>query len=610
MASRNTSTIENKYPSLKKKRHSGLTALLITVVLSIFMSQCKEDDHIGVIKDDYPLVTSTNPKDKEISVVVSKKITATFNENMDSKTINTNSFILMKGSTPISGTITPTSGEASTFTFTPTTPLESFTVYTATIKKGVSNSMKSALQKDYEWSFTTQPQISLSSNPKEGGTTTGGGNFYSDVSIKVKAVPAEGYTFTNWTEGTDIVSTDENYSFNIEGNRELVANFTKVNPFDNQLPAVSFKGKPFFPIGASGLGGQNYGYEEGFIDPELIAAGGNIGIIGTLGLPGHKDYENYRQPTLYKRLETFKKNPNYQDIALVVGFDAALWMDASESEKPGLGGYHKPVVGEELIKRKKILEEDVRKLSQNPNIIGYWFDEPENLVSPYYGKNSGEFPNGFEDGIARISAWVYDIIRRDHSNAKMMPTLAWQKTYESASALYDINIPNNYASNEKEKNLYNINHDAHLAVSAAIKHGGGRTVIFMPAMYDILDNTIPATLAEQRYACFAPITRGVMGVFGWRLGRCTPEYRTNVIFPVMREVADLKDYFLGTWHNDLVKSNRDDASVGYLKSLKIYKSMENDINHKNKDAVADVSYCLRKKADGKYLLLVLTCPPL
>ncbi|MDD4728454.1 MAG: Ig-like domain-containing protein [Dysgonamonadaceae bacterium] len=609
MINKNILTIKNKSHLCKKIIGSSFkhVTMLMTVLLSIFLSQCKENEIIDKNEVDYPLVISTDPIDKGVSVTVSKNITASFNLNMDANTINSSSFILMQGSTPILGTITPASGEAKTFTFTPESPLEPFTLYTATIKKGVSNQLKNALQNDYVWSFTTQPQISLSSNPKEGGTTTGGGNFFSDVSIRVKAIPADGYTFSNWTEGTEIVSTDENYSFKIERNRELVANFIKIEPFDNQLPAVIFKGKPFFPIGASGFGGSNYGSEEGFIDPEFIAAGGNIGIIGTLGLPGHEHYEKYRQPNLYKRLETFSRTPAYQDIALMVGFDGALWMDASESNSHGLGGYHKPVIGEELIKRKDILEKDVRKLSQNSNIIGYWFDEPENLISPYYSENRSEFKNGFEEGIARFSAWVYDIIKREHPSAKMMPTLAWQKTYESASALYDINIPNNYSSNEAEKNLYNVNHDAYLAVCAAKKHGGGRSVIFMPAMYDILDNSQPATFNEQRYACFAPITRGVMGIFGWRLGRCSQEYRTNVIFPVMREVADLKDYFLGSWHDELVTSNHDDATVDYLKDLKGYKFMEEDKENKYKmPAVADISYCLRKiDENGKYLLLAV-----
>jgi hypothetical protein len=82
--------------------------------------------------------------------------------------------------------------------------------------------------------FTENPPeqfiVELSSNPAEGGTTTGGGTFDLDASVTVTAEASEGYSFTNWTEGTDVVSEDANYTFTITGNRELVANFTENPP--------------------------------------------------------------------------------------------------------------------------------------------------------------------------------------------------------------------------------------------------------------------------------------------------------------------------------------------------------------------------------------------
>ena len=43
---------------------------------------------------------------------------------------------------------------------------------------------------------------------------------------KAKAFPADGCSFANWTENGAVVSTDSTYSFNVTGNRALVANFT------------------------------------------------------------------------------------------------------------------------------------------------------------------------------------------------------------------------------------------------------------------------------------------------------------------------------------------------------------------------------------------------
>ena len=74
--------------------------------------------------------------------------------------------------------------------------------------------------------------LALSSNPLLGGTTSGAGSFNSGASVTATAVKNLGYTFTNWKEGANIVSTNAIYTFPISGNRTLVANFTLV-PVNN-----------------------------------------------------------------------------------------------------------------------------------------------------------------------------------------------------------------------------------------------------------------------------------------------------------------------------------------------------------------------------------------
>ena len=79
--------------------------------------------------------------------------------------------------------------------------------------------------------FTAMPQnynITVSANPPLGGTVTGGGNYQQGQSCTVSATANNGYTFTNWTEGGNVVSTNANYSFTVTGNRTLVANFTAI----------------------------------------------------------------------------------------------------------------------------------------------------------------------------------------------------------------------------------------------------------------------------------------------------------------------------------------------------------------------------------------------
>ena len=67
--------------------------------------------------------------------------------------------------------------------------------------------------------------ITVSANPSNGGTVTGGGSYNQGQSCTVSATANYGFTFTNWTENGSVVSTQANYTFTVTGNRNLVANF-------------------------------------------------------------------------------------------------------------------------------------------------------------------------------------------------------------------------------------------------------------------------------------------------------------------------------------------------------------------------------------------------
>ena len=72
---------------------------------------------------------------------------------------------------------------------------------------------------------TQQYTVNVSANPTIGGSVTGGGTYNQGQSCTVTATPNAGYTFTNWTENGNVVSTNRNYTFTVTGNRTLVANF-------------------------------------------------------------------------------------------------------------------------------------------------------------------------------------------------------------------------------------------------------------------------------------------------------------------------------------------------------------------------------------------------
>ena len=67
--------------------------------------------------------------------------------------------------------------------------------------------------------------ISVSANPSNGGTVSGGGTYNQGQSCTVHATANTSFTFVNWTENGTQVSTNANYTFTVTENRNLVANF-------------------------------------------------------------------------------------------------------------------------------------------------------------------------------------------------------------------------------------------------------------------------------------------------------------------------------------------------------------------------------------------------
>ncbi|MDO8929139.1 MAG: Ig-like domain-containing protein, partial [Bacteroidota bacterium] len=195
---------------------------IIAIVLGASISGCKTDNYeatVGVC----PLVVSTIPIDKAIDVPLNQIISATFNEKMDPATINQASFIVQQGTTAIAGTV---AYSGVTATFTPTSPLLPNVLYSGTIKTLAKDLLGQSLMEDYKWSFTTIAQVTLSSNPTAGGTTTGAGTFAKGSTVTVNAVPNAGYSFINWTLNGTPVSTTPSYQFPMDGNKALVANFS------------------------------------------------------------------------------------------------------------------------------------------------------------------------------------------------------------------------------------------------------------------------------------------------------------------------------------------------------------------------------------------------
>ena len=71
--------------------------------------------------------------------------------------------------------------------------------------------------------------ISVSANPSNGGTVSGGGSFGNGSTCTITALANTGYVFDYWTENGAVVSTAATYSFEVTGSHNLVAVFSVAN---------------------------------------------------------------------------------------------------------------------------------------------------------------------------------------------------------------------------------------------------------------------------------------------------------------------------------------------------------------------------------------------
>lgn len=98
--------------------------------------------------------------------------------------------------------------------------------------------------------------VVLSSAPVAGGATSGSGSFNAGSTVIVTATPNKGYTFTDWTENGNIVSTSSSYQFALTANRTLVANFKALGT--SQF-AVILSSNPIIGGTTNGSGAYNAG---------------------------------------------------------------------------------------------------------------------------------------------------------------------------------------------------------------------------------------------------------------------------------------------------------------------------------------------------------------
>lgn len=89
------------------------------------------------------------------------------------------------------------------------------------------------------YSSETTYTIAATVNPAESGTVQGMGTYGDGTICTLVATANEGYNFVNWTENDNQVSTETSYSFTVNGDRTLVANFVSDNPNTYNITATA-----------------------------------------------------------------------------------------------------------------------------------------------------------------------------------------------------------------------------------------------------------------------------------------------------------------------------------------------------------------------------------
>jgi Divergent InlB B-repeat domain len=126
---------------------------------------------------------------------------------------------------PESGTVT-TSGKTITFTVTssahglnPDTYVNSINFYNTTNNQGNTTRLATLTVAPKQYTITVR------ASPSADGTVSGGGTFAGGSSHTVTAMPIGNHGFVHWTESGRVVSTSESYTFTLNGNVTLVADF-------------------------------------------------------------------------------------------------------------------------------------------------------------------------------------------------------------------------------------------------------------------------------------------------------------------------------------------------------------------------------------------------
>ena len=250
-----------------------------------------------------PTVSATLTANGAIGVAINQNIAATFSERMTPATVNTGTVTVMQGTTTVPGTV---NYSGTGVVFVPSSPLNSNTLYTATIKGG-SNGVKdlagNALASDFVWSWTTDTTVLAA--PQHAPVLLGtSGNFAilaktgistvpnSIITGNIGVSPAAATYLTGFTLSADPTNVFATSTQVVGGGQVYASSYAVPTPtslttavLDMQTAYTDAAGRPtpdFVNLGSGSIGGLT-------LTPGLYNWGSTVNIPTDITISGGPD---------------------------------------------------------------------------------------------------------------------------------------------------------------------------------------------------------------------------------------------------------------------------------------------------------------------------------
>ena len=160
--------------------------------------------------------------------------------------------------------------------------------------------------------------LDTAASPVGTGTTTGDGSYPPGSNVTVNAAPAAGYRFVSWTDNGQVVSNAASYSFVLDVNHSLVANFHPDVPQRNIVTSA-----------APAAGGTTSG--DGIVDD-----GTSVNVVATPNA-GY-NFTNWTEGGVPVSTSANYSFTATADRTLVANFAAVPSYTVTTNATPGVGG--------------------------------------------------------------------------------------------------------------------------------------------------------------------------------------------------------------------------------------------------------------------------------